>query len=105
MAKELTNEEKEMAKKLEKTDMIFELAEEDDADELEDEELDGVSGGYKSKMGYTRGRKIYCPRCKTKKKKYIDYRGEYEIDADLFYCNKCGTMFAGDYKGHIYLTP
>jgi hypothetical protein len=105
MAKELTDEEiREMAKKLKKTDKIFELAGDNDADELEDEELEEVSGGFKSKRGYTKGRKIFCPNCGTKKKKNIDYRGEYAGGTDLFYCNKCGTMFAGDEVGHIYET-
>ena len=104
MAKELTNEEvQELAKKLVKTDKVFKKAA--DVEALEDEDMEEVSGGFKSKQGYTRGLRIFCPNCFAKKKKWFIYKGEYDMTSDLFYCNKCGTLFAADRDGHIMITP
>ena len=104
MAKELTNEEvQELAKKLQKTDKVFEKVA--DVEALEDEDMEEVSGGFKSKQGYTRGLRIFCPNCYAKKKKWFIYKGEYARDIDLYYCNKCGTLFAADCDGHLYETP
>ena len=104
MAKELTNEEvQELAKKLQKTDKVFEKVA--DVEALEDEDMEEVNGGFISKRGYTSGLRIYCPRCGATKKKWFIHKGEYARDTDLYYCNACGTLFAADYAGHIYETP
>ena len=104
MAEDLTNEEvQEMAKKLQKTDKVFKKAA--DVVALNDEDVEGVSGGFESKQGYTSGLWIYCPYCGETQKKWFIYKGEYAWDTDLFYCNRCGTMFAADCDGHIYETP
>ena len=34
-----------------------------------------------------------------------DLTNEEVQDADLFYCNGCGTLFAADCYGYIYETP
>ena len=104
MAQDLTNEEvQELAKKLVKTDKVFEKVA--DVEALEDEEMEEVNGGFISNRGYTAGLRINCPNCGAGKKNWLIHKGEDARETDLYYCNKCGTLFAADSAGHIYETP
>ena len=106
MAKDLTEAEvNELIAKLKKSDKKMEALADGEIDELDDESLDDVAGGFKSKKGYSKGYKVKCPNCGKKKKDTIYAKGkDKEAKCDYFYCNHCGTFFAVDVGGHIYET-
>ena len=87
-------------KKFRQTGEVFEKV----AD-LDEDDLDEVSGGFKSKKGFSKGFKIKCPKCRAKTHDDIIRKGsDRSASTDYFYCNNCGTFFAADAGGHIYET-
>ncbi len=68
---------------------------------LSEEDVEEVSGGYKSKKGFTKGMEIICPVCGNKNKKSIQQRPNPYTKWDVFICDECETCWGLDEYGEV----
>ncbi len=90
-------------KKFEKGEVDISNAIDLDSDSIEigDEELDEVSGGYKSKKGFSKGLKVICPVCGNSKKSKIKQTPNPYCEWDVFICKKCDMVWGLCQDGEV----
>ena len=74
-----------------------------EVNEMDDDDLSDVSGGFWKKKGYSKGYWIECPSCGNSKKANIEKWKSDRQNCDIFHCWKCGQYWGVDSVGHILL--
>lgn len=74
-----------------------------EVNELGDEDLNDVSGGFWKNKGYSEGYWIECPSCGNSEREVIEKWKSDRQSCDIFHCWKCGQYWGVDKVGHILL--